>query len=76
MGGKFKLLGLPCWGSLHLWMQNWNCKDWSRWSHSACAAPGAALVVRPLTFVATLHLLYTVVDSVVFVNSLDRVGKS
>ena len=37
MGGKFKLLGLPCWGSLQARLQNWNCKDWSRWSHLAPA---------------------------------------
>ena len=40
MGGKFKLLSLPCWGSQQPKLQNWNCKEWSRCSHSACAAPG------------------------------------
>ena len=30
MGGKFKLLSLPCWGSQQPKLQNWNCKEWSR----------------------------------------------
>ena len=41
MGGKFKLLSLPCWGSQQPKLQNWNCKEWSRSPHSAPAhAPG------------------------------------
>ena len=45
MGGKFKLLGLPCWGSLQARLQNWNCKDWSRWSHLAPAQREGVVVV-------------------------------